>query len=363
MTMAIGRGDTLEANRIFQSAQVFMAAVCAPLALLLVPLMLWAPSPGLDNMDLRVALAALSFGVLASLFGGLAETAFKSTQRYAIGTTLGTLVRLGEWSGLMFGLAMLGSFAAVALCGLAARLLGTLVAMVLAQRGQHGLSWGIHEAQGAEVRAILQPALSFMAFPLANALSFQGVTLLVGALFGPLAVALFNTYRTIARVAVQVTAIFGHSLWPEFSRLFGQGERDSVHRLFVRTAWLGALQSLLLSLVLYFLSPWLLRVWTHGAIEFVPSLMLLMLLYAGTAGLWHVPRVLLMATNQHAALAYWSILAAAMCVALTWLLGTKMQLDGVGTAMLLSELFIAGVCSWLAQRAAAARGGAQAVTV
>jgi O-antigen/teichoic acid export membrane protein len=200
-----------------------------------------------------------------------------------------------------------------------------------------------------------------MAFPLANALSFQGVTLLVGAMFGPVAVALFNTYRTIARVAVQVTAIFSHSLWPEFSRLFGQGGRDGVQRLFVRAALLGAAQSLLLSLLLYFLSPWLLRLWTHGAIEFVPSLMLLMLMYAAVSGIWHIPRVLLMATNQHAALAYWSILAAAVCVALAWMLGAQLQLGGVGAAMLLSELFIASVCSWLAQRAVTGNGNAQAV--
>lgn len=359
MTMAMGRGDVQEANRVFQSAQMFMAAVCVALALLLVPLLLWAPLPGLDSVDLRLALAALSLGVLLSLFGGLSEAAFKSTQRYAIGTTLSTLVRLGEWLGFMTGLAALGSFAAVALSGLAVRLLGTLAAMALAQRGTHGLGWGTHAAQAAEVRSIVQPALSFMAFPLANALSFQGVTLLVGAMFGPLSVALFNTYRTIARVAVQVTAIFSHSLWPEFSRLFGQGGRDGVQRLFVRAALLGATQSLLLSLVLYFLSPWLLQVWTHGAIEFVPSLMLLMLLYAAVSGIWHVPRVLLMATNQHAALAYWSILAAAVCVALAWLLGTQMQLDGVGAAMLLSELFIACVCSWLAQRAVTGSANAQ----
>ena len=31
----------------------------------------------------------------------------------------------------------------------------------------------------------IRPAVSFMAFPLANALSFSGVTLLVGALLGP----------------------------------------------------------------------------------------------------------------------------------------------------------------------------------
>jgi O-antigen/teichoic acid export membrane protein len=340
---------------------MFMGIVCGALALMVVPLILLAPLPGVATLDQRVALAALSIGVLVSLFGGLSEAIFRSTGRYATGTMLGNFVRLGEWLGCMIGLATIGSFAAVALGGLTVRLAGTLAVIVVAQRGRHGLRWGMHAADRTEIRAMLKPALSFMAFPLANALSFQGVTLLVGALFGPVAVALFNTYRTIARVAVQVTAIFSYALWPEFSRLFGQGAMATVNRLFLRASLLGAAQALLLSLALYFLSPWLLSVWTHGAIEFIPSLMLLMLLYAAVGGLWHIPRVLLMATNQHVGLAYWSILAGMLSVGLAWLLSRELQLNGAGAAMLVSELFIAIVCSLLAYSAVTVNNKTKAV--
>lgn len=348
MTMAMGKGDIPEANRVFQSALMFMTMVCGTLALLAVPLILLAPLPGLQTFDQRVALSALCVGVLLALFGGLSEAVFKSTERYATGTMLGNYVRLGEWVGLMVGLVAVGSFAAVALCGLAVRMIGTLAGVVLAGRGKHGLHWGTQAAESGEIRAMIKPAISFMAFPLANALSFQGLTLLVGALFGPIAVALFNTYRTIARVAVQVTAIFSHALWPEFSRLFGQGASSAINKLFRRTSLFGAAQALLLSLILYFISPWMLRVWTHGAIEFVPSLMLLMLLYAAVAGIWHVPRVLLMATNQHVGLAYWTLAAGMLSVGLAWVLSDLLHLNGVVVAMLMSELFIATICTLLA---------------
>jgi O-antigen/teichoic acid export membrane protein len=350
MTMAMGRGDADEANRVFQSAQYFMAVTCGCLAAVSVPVVLWAPLPWLENWDQRLALAALVLGVLAALFGGLAEAVFKATHRYAHGTLLGNLVRLGEWAGSIIGLILGGSFAAVAMSGLAARLLGTVAGMLLAGRGANGLRWGVRHARRAEVFAMIRPAFSFMIFPLSNAISFQGVTLLVGAMFGPVAVALFNTYRTIARVAVQVTAIFSHALWPEFSRLFGQGGGAAVNALFQKSFLLGALQAAGLSLLLYFFSPWILELWTHGRIEFVPGLMLLMLLYAATGGLWHVPRVLLMATNRHAGLAGWSLVAAAMMVALARLLGETMQMQGVGLAMVFSELFIVVACAWLAFR-------------
>jgi O-antigen/teichoic acid export membrane protein len=198
---------------------------------------------------------------------------------------------------------------------------------------------------------MVRPAVSFMAFPLANALSFQGVTLLVGVLAGPAAVTLFNAYRTIARIAVQVTGMFSHALWPEFSRLFGQAGMSGVHPLFRRAALLGAAQSIALSLILYFISPWLLRIWTHGRIDFAPGLMAWILAYAAVSGVWHVPRTLLMATNQHIGLAGWSLAAGILAVLLAWLLGMFWQINGVGAAMLISEAFIAAICVYLAQNA------------
>ncbi len=348
MTMTMGKGDMVEANKVFQSAQLFMTVVCGLIAIITIPVILYAPLPFLQNADQRVALSALCVGVLAALFSGLSEAVFKSTKRYAMGTMLSNYVRLGEWLGYMIGLVMIGSFTAVALCGLAVRLIGTLIGVQLSRRGNHGIHWGIHAAEHAEIRAMIKPAVSFMAFPLANALSFQGLTLLVGVLFGPITVALFNTYRTIARVAVQVTAIFSHALWPEFSRLFGEKATAAIHQMFRRSALLGAAQAFLLSAILYGAAPFLLRIWTNNSIEFVPSLMLLMLLYAAVAGVWHVPRVLLMATNQHVGLAYWALAAGVISIALAWLLGGALHLNGVVLAMLLSELFVAIACAWLA---------------
>ncbi|RZL02118.1 MAG: hypothetical protein EOP36_08830 [Rubrivivax sp.] len=350
MTMAWGQGQAALANTVFQSALVFMLLTCTGVALLTLPLVLLAPLPGLDNRDERMALAAMLCGVLLALFGGLAEAIFKATGRYALGTTLGTLVRLLEWGGWMLGLLVWGSFTAVAVTGLCARLVGVLGAGLLSRRDSAGLHWGLAHAQGTEVRAMLRPALSFMLFPLANAISFQGITLLVGQQFGPAVVTVFNTYRTIARVAVQVTATFGHALWAEFSRLFGQAGAAAVRPVYQRSLLLGLALSVGLSLVLCAAGPELLRLWTHGAVAFDASLMVILLAYAAVCGSWHVPRVLLMATNQHMGLAQWSLLASVLAFGLSHALAQTWSIDGVGLGMLLSEFGIAGLCITLAHR-------------
>lgn len=350
MTMALAQGQVTQANTVFQSALVFTVLTCTGLALLTLPAVLWAPLPGLTDGDMRLALAALLCGVLLALFGGLAEAIFKATGRYALGTTLGTLTRLLEWGGWMLGLLVWGSFTAVAVAGLCARLLGVLGTSLLSRRDSAGLRWGWSHAQMAEVRAMLKPAVSFMLFPLANAISFQGITLLVGQQFGPAVVTVFNTYRTIARVAVQVTATFGHALWAEFSRLFGLGGASAVRPVYQRSLLMGLVLSFGLSLLLCVAGPELLRVWTHGAVAFDASLMALLLAYAAVCGGWHVPRVLLMATNQHVGLAQWSLAAAALAFGLSHALGQAWAIQGVGLGMLLSELAIAGLCLVLAHR-------------
>lgn len=351
MTMAMGAGDTALANRVFQSAQMFMLIVCAALLVLALPVIVWAPWPTDATLDQRMALMALTTSVVVAFAGGLSEQVFKATHRYALGTLLGNITRLAEWAGWMLGLMAVGSFSAVAITGLAFRVAGTLLTMVVARSGEHGLQWGSRHATRATVHQMVRPAAAFMAFPLANALSFQGVTLLVGAMLGPVAVAVFSTYRTLARTAVQVTAMFSHSLWPEFSRLFGQGSLAELRQLAGRSGWLSAAQVLVLCGALYLASPWLLEAWTHGKIAFDPTVMGLLIAYAAVSGLWHVPRVLLMSTNQHGALAWWSMLAGAACVTLTAWLAPRVGLSGVGGAMLLSELLVAGACVLLALRA------------
>jgi O-antigen/teichoic acid export membrane protein len=190
-----------------------------------------------------------------------------------------------------------------------------------------------------------------MTFPLANALSFQGVTLLVGALFGPALVAIFNTYRTIARISVQITAIFSAAVRPEFSRLFGYGGAVAVEAIFRRSTIIGIFQATGMSLILYFISPYLLDLWTHGRIRFVPDLMLLMLIYAAIGGVWHVPRSLLMAINQPVKIAQWSLIIGVFVIILAWWFGNCWMLNGVAFAMIVSELIIALVATRLAYAA------------
>ena len=355
MVMAMARDDVDEANKIFQTAQLFLTIVCIALFAIFVPVTLFWPMPAYMTPDSRIALAALMTAVLVAIYSGLSEAVFKATDRYPQGTLLGQLSRLVEWAGYILGLILFDSFSGVACVGLLGRCLSAGAMVVLAQKDGRGLKLGYSMASRLELRRMAHPAISFMAFPLANALSFQGVTLVVGWLEGTTAVAIFTAYRTIARVAVQIISIFSLALWPEFSRLFGAGGHRAVVPLYKRSAILGTLAAVGLSLLVFAVSPWLLQLWTHGRIPFIPIDLAWLLAYAAMAGAAYVPRTVLLATNQHVALAAWSLLAAAASVALSWILGEFAGLRGVSIAMFVTEAVLAGLCFWVAHNVFAVR--------
>lgn len=344
MTVAMGQRDYAQANKVFQSALFFMMLVCGLLSMLVLPAALLMPVPGFSGeFDYRVAVALLSGSILLTLFGGLVDAIFKATARYPLGTMLVNLVRLAEWGGAMLGLALFGTFAAVAAGGFLSRAIGLVLISAAATTGGHGLRWSVQDARLAEVRAMAKPAFSFMLFPLSFALSFQGLTLLIAYTLGPAAVAIFNTYRTLARVSVQATSVFSHALWPEFSRLYGAGGSAAVLLLYRRSFWTSLSLAALLSVILYTASPFLLKIWTHNSIAFDSLLMVVMTIYAAVASAGHVPRTFLSAINRHSTLAIWMTIAALASLLLASLLGKIAGLIGMSIAMLVAEFAITAI--------------------
>lgn len=352
MTMLMGDRRPSEATRAFQSATAFVVGIGAVVLPLVLAAAWWWP--GEADTASRVAVILLSAGVVAALVGGLPEAVYKSTQRYALGAALANTARLLEWAGGLAGLWWGGDFVSVALGGLLARVACTVLMTLHAAQTTPALRWGFAQASRDEIRRCIAPALSFMAFPAANALNFQGMTLICAAVLGPAATVVFNTYRTLARVTVQTTAVFSLALWPEFSRLYGQRRIDALALLYRRSCWIGLALSAAAGAVVFVVAPWVLQVWSQGRIGFDPALMAVAMVYSAVAGAWHVSRVLLMATNEHVGLALPCLAASLLALPLAWVAAQAAGLIGVVAAMLVLELVLLVLCSQLARRLFAA---------
>jgi O-antigen/teichoic acid export membrane protein len=345
MTMLVGQGAQERATRAFQGAVAFTSVVCAAVAVVAMAVIALMPQSLQPSSDSRLALAALILGVLLSLFGGLPEAVFRATHRYAFAMFAANTARLLEFAGGFVGLWLYGSFLSVAVGMLLPRIAATVWMVLHARRTSPEFEWGTRHATMADIKESAAPAVAFMAFPAGNAIAFQGVTMVVAATLGPAATAVFNTYRTLSRVTVQGTAVFGNALWTEFSRMYGTGDMSRLSVIYKRSWLTGIGVSVLASGAVYVLAPYMLQVWSKGKIEFMPELMLVAMAYAAVAGFWHVSRTLLLATNRHSRLAWQYLAVSAATLPAAWWLGGSFGLIGAMASMLVAELVLMTLCT------------------
>lgn len=348
VTMLLASGSIASARRALQSSQAFLTVVSTLVAAFSAVLLLppFLPMP----FGQRYALLFLILALICGQIGGLAESVFRSTQRFATGVAFGATARLIEWVGYCVGLWLGGSFMAVALGGLIARGIVTGLMLYRSTAGRTDLQYGLSDASMEEVRVVLRPALSYMAFTLSNALTFQGLTIVAGLFLGPAQLVVFNTYRTISRVAVQITSTLSHAVWPEFSRLFGGSESALLELAYRRTLIIGMALALGMSVATLVSSPLFLGVWTHQQVQFDLPLMIVFVLYAAVAGTSHTPRVLLMSTNSHNALGMWAVAVSVLSLAVSLLLANFMGLFGIAWAMVAGEVVLLIVTTCLVRR-------------
>lgn len=345
MTMLMSRGEQVKANTVFHSAHIFVLSSCLSIAGIALLVIYFSPIDLLSDGNIKLVLTLLIANVLINLYCGLANALFKSTLRYAMGTGIDVTARLLEWIGGIVGLLSYGTFTSVALGMLLVRVITCVIFSYLASYNHPCFSWGIKNASQDEIKEMIKPSIGFMTFPIANAITFQGFTILTAALLGPASVAIFNAYRTIARVAVQVTSVFSHALWPEFARMYGTNEFAKIKTLFFRSGYIGGISATILSFLIYFISPYLLSIWTKDSIAFDNLLISLFLCYAAIAGMWHVPRVLLMATNSHSRLGVTYLTISIFSVLIAWKL-TNNELSTLALAMIAGEILISAAC-WI----------------
>ncbi len=81
------------------------------------------------------------------------------------------------------------------------------------------------------IKDLFKKGMAFQAFPLGNALLFQGNILVVETVLGPIAVVLFSTARTLVRSVNQTMEMVNQIVSPEFSILFGKNDFANVRRL------------------------------------------------------------------------------------------------------------------------------------
>jgi len=190
----------------------------------------------------------------------------------------------------------------------------------------------------------LRKGVAFQAFPLGNALSNQALLMIVGTALGPVAVAVFGTARTMARLGTQFMELINHAVWPEMTLLLGSREyvkAAAVHRAAAAyTVALGAITAIGAIVV----GPWIFGIWTLGELSVSHSLMVIF----GTAillqSIWHASLIVQLAVNEHEGVAVRYVFGALAAVVCCWPLSKAFGLYGAAASSMVIDAILIPYC-------------------
>ena len=346
MTMLVARGEKNAALEVFQSAWLLTTLVsvsfglCVALGLWALPIDKWLKIAMLSRGEVSAILSVLCVCVLLDLQWAVIAAGFRCDGNYALGTLLGNLIVFLTNASSIVAVACHASPLFVALVLVAVRLLGNWSCQLVLRRKSPWLSHGYRHARLDIIKRLFRPAIAYMAFPVGSAFSLQGMTIVVSAAMGPVAVVMFSTVRTLTRFVYFLATMIAYSIWPELSAAFGAGNRllaRNIHRCACQA-------SLGLSLAgMLFLEVFGRRIygyWTHHNIAMDQWLFQLLLFQVLANSLWYTSAVVSIACNRHERQAAVYLVATALSLPAAYLLTSRFGLTGVGISVLSVDVFM-----------------------
>jgi O-antigen/teichoic acid export membrane protein len=247
------------------------------------------------------------------------------------------LTRIVEAASFLIVISNRAHPAQLAAAMLAVSLLGTGWMLFRLRRLNPSLSLGFRLASRHRIRELARPAFAFMAFPAGSALTTQGMTLAVGILLGPTAVALFNPMRTLARTAFQLTDAVKNSVWQELSGAYGRGDWNLARRLHRTACQLSVVMAVAVLFLLALAGPAVFKLWTHGHLPFDRMAFNILLLSVLANSVWNASSSVALSANKHERVSILYLASTTASIGIAALLLPRVGLYGAPLAMLFAD--------------------------
>jgi O-antigen/teichoic acid export membrane protein len=343
MTMLVAQGKRGEAvvlgRRLWSIVTVMTGfAVLAAVAIALVFGGAFGSGAAIPTSQARMVLVALFLQVAVGNQYGVLDAWYRAGGRYPLGAAMRQLGRLLEFSALMAAVLLGAGPGAAAIAFLAGSVTGFLMSFVVLRRAVPWSTFRPERPHLQTFRELLAPGVAFMAFPIGNALSLQGFTIVIGATLGAAVVVVFSTTRTITRIALQAMSSINSAIWPELSRSVGSGHLDEARAILRRAVQLSLAASLSVLFVLALFGVRIIRWWTHGLVDPPVLLLLLLLLVIVANTVWYTLSAVLAATNRHKRLAVVYLAGTIVALLAAVPLSSVFGLTGAAMALLAIDM-------------------------
>ena len=360
MNQDYAKGDLESYGRVLHSA-LFWCLMLAATAVVLVggaafvlPVESWFRLEIIGHGTAAMVATLLALQVAAQVPYGLVTGIYRTVGEYATGMTVYNAQRVLLIVATAGCVLAGGSLVHVALAQIVPTVLCLGWVMHDLRRRHSEIAVGVSGHDVSLARSFLGPSSLFFMIRTSQAASIQGSTLITSILFGPRAVTVFVTLRTLCNLVRQVASSFANALWPELTALEARGERETLRRVHGLAVKVITASCIAAAVVLHHVGATVVDLWTGGELAYSVPLMDAMLLLLVLQAPWTTSSVFLVATNRHRPVAVSYLLTGTLGLGLGFLLAREHGLPGLVLGLLASELLIS---SWLVPRATCAMVG------
>jgi O-antigen/teichoic acid export membrane protein len=360
MVIASGAGDTARASRTFQVSINLTIYVVLPLILLLVAA--FSLIPVSRDLNLTQINASAAMAIIACCGGtlwfqtlrGLMVAALYATGSYGFAYYVQGAMKLCELLGIGLVVTVFaGSQVSAAIVIAGAALVELLLIAVYARRAAPWARIDLRAFDRSWISSQAKPAIGFMVSNLSTAgLMIQGPRVVLGALLGGQAVALYAIYTTAIRFVDQLLLTVVLPLEVEIAHSAGRQNWRQIQRLIVLGTHVSWALFLLVALGLLLFGPTVFHIWTAGRIDFKYGLMALFIVMSAANLQGRVSLHALISTNRLYGPSFLMLVSAALAICLGTVLTTVlgivgMVLGGIAGEIANSLIVIVAVAHWL----------------
>ena len=302
MAISTTEGKRSEAICLYRTSWLFLTVMAFCFALIGIAVADWMNWKPLGVTLLSKHAAAIIAWSLVQIFVAqqlfLLSGIYRSARR---NPRCGLLSSLGYAFYLLVGcitLALKGDPVAFVSANVAARVAFLGVFLFDVRRIMPDFTLGFRGVSAQAIRPYLIPGLGHATLPLVNALQNEGLVLVLGAILGPVSVAVFQTTRTAVNGAKSLSGLFASAVGVEIPALVGERRMNAVQRLLVMNTQATIAASTCWVFLLGVFGEQIFHLWLRSSAVYSTYLTLLMLTSMFPFALGSSFSLILQATNQ-----------------------------------------------------------------
>lgn len=192
----------------------------------------------------------------------------------------------------------------------------------------------------SDIKQIASKGMGYMMDPVWQCIYFQGTTFVVRLTLGPEAVAAFNTIRTACRSVSQIFSMINGSIFPELQYEYGQGNMNTVHRLFRLSVLSSIFVGIIGTILLLFFGLDIYNWWTQSQLSVSIEVWNTFVVGILFNAVWWTAMVAYPVTNRPYNFALASTITACLSVGISYVLSIYLGLCGAVMGTMLFELIM-----------------------